>query len=49
VNAAAYGFGGIAFDGSYVYFVPYYGSTVVRFHARSALRAAPVVLGGSFL
>ena len=38
LGAGAYGFGGGAFDGRYVYLIPQFDSTIVRFHAREPAR-----------
>ena len=43
VNAAARGFAGATFDGQYVYLVPYSGSVVAGFEAKTVWSKPPVV------
>ncbi len=50
LNASVKGFQGVAFDGQYVYFVPWLNGTFVRFEAKAApaLPALPQFHGSFF-
>ena len=49
LDAKAVGFNGAAFDGTYLYFVPYAGTVLARFRAKSPPSVPSAVYGGSFL